>query len=223
MRLLASFIISAFLISGCNLANTDDPVCNFVGFKYYNGEPDTLGELSTEYVLIGSDSNYTDNEIKGFVSSQSSFNQEYDFNIWQYPSYSRKQTVLKFNKSLSCGEITDNIESYQESSLVDYAHYTLQTDKCRNLIGEKIGEKCINSYSSLFYIKVRDTTDTSALESTVVETNTSILNQNRFMSNWFTLSADKNSMDDALHMANYFYETGLFEASEPDVIKLPVE
>jgi hypothetical protein len=43
------------------------------------------------------------------------------------------------------------------------------------------------------------------------------------MSNWFSLSADKNSQGDALEMDNYFLNTGLFNASEPDIIKLAVE
>lgn len=223
MRLLSLFIISAFLISGCNLADTDDPVCNFVGFKYYNDEPDTLGELSNDYVLIGSDSSHSDHEISGFIESKSSLDPEYEFTIHQYPNYAYKHTAVRFTKSLSCKEITGRIKSIQKSSVVDYAHYTIQTDNCRNLIGEKIGEKCVNSYSSLFYVKIPNANDTTALYETAAETNTDVLYRNTFRENWFALSADKDSQDDALHMANYFYETGLFEATEPDVIKLPVE
>jgi hypothetical protein len=43
------------------------------------------------------------------------------------------------------------------------------------------------------------------------------------MKDWYSIYADKNSQGDALDLANYFYETGLFAASEPDIIKLVVE
>ena len=43
------------------------------------------------------------------------------------------------------------------------------------------------------------------------------------MSDWYTLTADKNSLGDAMKMANFFYETELFKASEPDIIKIAVE
>ena len=57
----------------------------------------------------------------------------------------------------------------------------------------------------------------------MAETNTELFKQNEFMKNWFTLIATKESRGDALSMANYFYESGLFEASEPDITKYPVE
>ena len=57
----------------------------------------------------------------------------------------------------------------------------------------------------------------------ITETNTELVEQNEFMKKWFTLRATKNSNGDALKMANYFYETGLFESSEPDVTKYPVK
>jgi hypothetical protein len=47
--------------------------------------------------------------------------------------------------------------------------------------------------------------------------------QDKYMNNWYILEADKNSQGDALQMANYFYETELFAACEPDIIKIPVE
>jgi len=53
--------------------------------------------------------------------------------------------------------------------------------------------------------------------------NTLLVSQNTFLPQWFHLRADKNSNGDALQMANYFYETSLFEHSEPDIIKIPVE
>ena len=57
----------------------------------------------------------------------------------------------------------------------------------------------------------------------ISETNTELVTQNEFMPKWFELRATKNSNGDALKMANYFYETGLFESAEPGISKYPVE
>ena len=88
-----------------------------------------------------------------------------------------------------------------------------------------MGERCVNSYSNFFHVKVKNANDLSDLNRLVSETNTWIEYRNDSpFQQWFLLGADKNSRGDALEMANYFYETGLFESSEWDpVINLVVE
>ena len=99
----------------------------------------------------------------------------------------------------------------------------MKSDNCENLIGEQIGNKCINSYGSNFHVKVFDENDLTALNQKIAETNTELVNQNEFMPKWVELRATKNSNGDALKMANYFFETGLFESSEPGISKYAVE
>ena len=99
----------------------------------------------------------------------------------------------------------------------------MKTDNCTNLIGEQIGDLCINSYGSNFSVKVFDENDLTDLNQKIAETNTELVKQNEFMPKWFELRATKNSNGDALKMANYFYETGLFEHSEPGISKYAVE
>ena len=99
----------------------------------------------------------------------------------------------------------------------------MKTDYCENAIWEKIGNLCINSYGSYFYVKVFDNNDLSDLNQIIAETNTELVKQDEFMPKWFELRATKNSNGDALKMANYFYETGLFECSEPGISKFPVD
>jgi hypothetical protein len=81
----------------------------------------------------------------------------------------------------------------------------------------------VDSYSDEFLVQVKDTNDLSDFNNTIHLTNTRIIEQNRFMSDWYSLHADKNSNGDALEMANYFYETGFFKASEPGIFKMAVE
>lgn len=198
-------------------------VCNFIDFKYYNGSQNYLGELSDDYILIACDANYSDNEIRSFISTLAYVDPDYDYKIHAYDHYKYKQIPLKFNNSKTCEQITNIICDLQENTIIAYAHYTLQTDDCNNLIWEPIGNVCVNSYSSLFYVKVFDENNLTALHNVIRATNTELVSQNQFMKKWFTVRATKNSNGDALKMANYFYETERFEYAEPDIMKLPVE
>ena len=45
-----------------------------------------------------------------------------------------------------------------------------------------------------------------------------IIGNNEYMPLWYTLSCSKESTGNALELANKFYETNLFEASEPDLM-----
>ncbi len=211
-------------ILGCEKnVKIDELPCRYTDFKYYNNESYSLGEMSDDYILIGSDSSNTDNSIIDFIKSKDYIDQNYDFEIFKNSNYRYKYLGLRLNRTCSCSEIAWILNDVEQNPIIDYAHYTTQTDDCTNLIWETIGELCVNSYSNIFFVKVKDPNDISHLNKTIVETNTKIREQNQFMNDWYSLYADKDSKGDALQMANYFYETGLFEASEPDIIKIVVE
>ena len=219
------FITIIFLISSCSRDENDEPQteCDFVNFKYYNNEQDLLGEMSEEYIVIASDTINNNDLISSLIQSKEYLDQDYEYVINQQSSYKYKYIALKLISEKNCIEITNIISDLEQSNIIDYVHFAMQTDDCTNLIWEEIGEKCINSYSSVFYVKVIDENDLTDLNNIIQETNTVLDHQNQFMPKWFTLSADKNSNGDALQMANYFYETNLFQHSEPNVTKIPVE
>ena len=50
------------------------------------------------------------------------------------------------------------------------------------------------------------------------ENKVTILGRNGYMRDWYTLSCTNESAGNALDMANIFYETGLFEACQPDLM-----
>ncbi len=197
--------------------------CNFVNYYYYDDQPLILGELSGDYIVIASDTSNCDTEIIQFINSIDEFDKDYDYEIRTSNNYMYKRIALKFIKTLTCIEITKIFNDIYEYDIIDYATFTIETDNCMSPIGTPMGEKCVYSHSSLFYVRVKDTVDISCLHSTMTETNTVIWKQNYFMPNWFTLIANKESKGDAMQMAKYFYETGLFDSAQPDVIKIPVE
>lgn len=223
-RILSIILLSLFMFSSCGINDNEDVLlCNFIDYKYYQNEKQFLGVMSGDYILIGSDTSNSDDAIKSFIKSIEYFDHNYNFTIEKYSAYRYKQIVQKFKTTQSCFEITKIMNELKKNRIVDYCHYTIQTDDCTNAIDEKIGDECVDSYSSLFYVKLKDTNEITVLDSVMSETNILSKEQNSFMNNWYTLIADKNSKGDALEMANYFYETGLFAASEPDIIKIVVK
>jgi len=72
--------------------------------------------------------------------------------------------------------------------------------------------------SNLFYIKLKKEGDQDKLEALAEENNVDIIGRNIFMPLWYTLSSTNLSKGNALEMGNVFYETGLFEASQPDLM-----
>lgn len=72
--------------------------------------------------------------------------------------------------------------------------------------------------SHLFYVKLHDAEDIEQLEELAKKHQIEILNNNKFRPLWYTLACDRNSTGNALEMANLFFETGLFDAAEPDLM-----
>ncbi len=225
-NLITSLIAVPFLLTGCNKDDENDLIqgnCDFINFKYYNGTEDYIGELSNTYILIGVDTTYSNSEIDNFISSVNHFDHSIDYTIHNIEDYKFKEIPLKFNSSKTCKAITQIISDLEENPIVAYAHFTMQTDHCENDLWEPIGNLCINSYGSQFYVKVFDENDLTDLNQMITATNTELVKQNEYMPKWFELRATKNSKGDALAMANFFYESELFDHSEPGSSKYPVK
>tara|TARA_B110000902_G_scaffold217889_1_gene251409 strand:- start:179 stop:859 length:681 start_codon:yes stop_codon:yes gene_type:complete len=224
-NLILSIMTVTFLFTNCSKNDevTTQGSCDFIDFKYYNGTKDNLGELQNNYILVGIDTTYSDSQIQSFISTVNQLDQNYIYTIHTSAQYKFKEIPLRLKSSNTCEEIIQIISELKQNTIVSNAHYTMKTNSCQNLIGEEIGNLCINSYGSNFYVKVFDENDMTDLNQKISETNTKLVEQNEFMPKWFELRATKNSDGDALKMANYFYETGLFEHSEPGISKYPVE
>lgn len=215
----------ALLFTSCRKDDeiTPQDSCDFIDFKYYNGSQNNLGELQNNFILVGIDTTYSDNQIQSFISTVNHLDQNYVYTIHTSAQYKFKEIPLRLKASKTCEQITQIISELEQIPIVSYVHFTMKTDNCQNEIWEQIGNLCINSYGSNFYVKVFDENDLTVLNQKIAETNTELVKQNDFMPKWFELRSTKNSNGDALEIANYFYETGLFEHSEPGISKYPVK
>jgi hypothetical protein len=110
----------------------------------------------------------------------------------------------------------------KQSSLITFTHYTVNTNNCNNLVDKPIGDNCVDSYSNILYLKLKDLSDTTELKKITIETNTSIRGQDNFMPLWFTLYVNKDASQELFALRDYFIESGLFEHVDPDIIKLQV-
>lgn len=197
--------------------------CNHLDYYYYNDEATTIGSLSNNYLLVAFDSIQSNESIHSFINSKTFFDPDYVSIIYQNELYPYKQVPIKLNGNKTCEEITEIIFDVRLNPSTPYAHYTMQTDECRDPTGEIMGDLCVWSYSSLFYVRVNDVNDLSHLTSTIQETQTFLVSQNAFDPEIFELRADETSMGDALAMANYFHETGHFVYTSAHIFKVPVE
>ena len=79
---------------------------------------------------------------------------------------------------------------------------------------DALGTEIILSY--FFFVKLKSLKDKDLLEKMAIENNLEILEQNEYMPEWFTLGCTKKTIKNALEMANYFEESKLFEAAQPN-------
>jgi subtilisin family serine protease len=72
--------------------------------------------------------------------------------------------------------------------------------------------------SSYFYVRLESSSDYNKLIELAEQKNAVIVEQNRFLPLWYTLRCTKETPDNTLNIANYFYETGLFASAVPDFL-----
>ncbi len=221
MKAVLSIFLLCTLLTGCDkyTEKLNEPSsCNFVDFYYYQDTTISLGPLSNYYIVVAFDTNATESQIRNFIIADKEFDASY-----QPKLYTTKIKPMKFAQPKTCEEITATIARLQKNPMVEFAHYTMQTNDCRDNFGYNMGNLCVNSYSNYFYVQVKDKNDLTDLYKMIQITNTKMVGQDTFMPEWFALKTTKNSKGDAMQMANYFKESKLFVYVNPNPWKLPVE
>ena len=69
MKPTTLFIILLFIFASSCHKESDKFMCNYTDFYYYQNESYSLGKMSEEYILIGTDTSNSDNAIESFIKS----------------------------------------------------------------------------------------------------------------------------------------------------------
>ncbi len=175
-------------------------------FYWYRGDKvSLLPNPKKEYLLF--DSRYEPNSINIVLAD---FKGNLDFNKVQLGSIDPINEEFRSTDSKELyWTITDKTDSLTKD--IPFVLY-----RGRGYLDKNEKELFL---SHIFYVKLFKETDISILIEKANENKVFIEGKNKFMPLWFVLSCDKNSKGDSLEMANFFYETGLFEASEPDLLE----
>lgn len=72
------------------------------------------------------------------------------------------------------------------------------------------------SISSWLYVKLNDLNDFGLLQQTADQIDVEIISQSGALPLWYILDAGSSSTGNSLETANYFFQTGLFAATQPD-------
>jgi len=123
---------------------------------------------------------------------------------------------LNISSSLTLGNRSNYwtvVNGIEEESIVANSLISYQAPFFKVETGEEVG------LSHLFYVKLNQKKDIVLLENMASTYGVEVLGSNKYMPLWYTLACDRNSHGNALEMANKFYESGLFNTSQPDLME----
>jgi subtilisin family serine protease len=176
----------------------------FVGYSqnsdyyYYKGQRIPL-TLDKRYINISTTTDFQETsansiDLNPFVAKAES-------------STTQKWAKLEFSTTLSDIDYIGKINDLKNNPSITTVEPSFLDET-----GEKLG------MSNYLYVKLKNTSDIEVLRNLSESKNVEIVEQNQFMPLWYTLKCTKNTLENTLAIANYFYETGLFESSSPDFL-----
>jgi hypothetical protein len=136
-------------------------------------------------------------------------------NIHVYPFEVTPITGLKdkyIDKESDCWTIVEgeNLPDFTSDELILY-----EVPNFKLTVPDYVNSEVCPSH--LFYVKLFQADDFSALQNLATSNRITIRGNNEFMPLWYFLECSKESAGNALQMANLFYETGLFGVVEPEL------
>jgi len=169
-------------------------------FYYYDGKKQYF-ELDTKHVFISVSEKDTAYSFASDRIEQTPFQMDIPKGMLSKTSYKRFCAKLSFNNNLSEREYWEKLSEIKNSrSDIIVSPY----------FKENVG------LSNFFYVKLKSLNDTILLKQEAEKEQVIIAWQNEFMPLLFVASVTANSRYNAMEIANHFYETGLFEYTEPD-------
>jgi hypothetical protein len=119
-------------------------------------------------------------------------------------------TEIEFSTQVDEAEYLNIIQQLQAEVNV------IKVSPTYTVLDKKIG------ISNYFYVKLFKAEDKQLLYNLAKKHSIRIAGYNEFMPLWFTLSCSKETPLNVIEIANLFYETGLFESAEPELLSLAI-
>jgi len=169
-------------------------------FYYYDGKKQYF-ELDTKHVFISVSEKDTAYSFTSERIEQTPFQMDIPKGMLSKTIHKRFCAKLSFNDNLSEREYLEKLSEIKNSrnDIIVSPYFK-----------ENVG------LSNFFYVKLKTLSDTVLLRQEAEKAQVIIAWQNEFMPLLFIASVTTNSRYNAMEVANPFYETGLFEYTEPD-------
>jgi len=173
-------------------------------YYYYNGVKQYF-ELDTKHIFVS-----VDNEnVAGIFASYNHlpFSADISEGKRSKTDFNRLWSVISFEENYSQeAYLTKLAEIKNKESNLIVAPYL------KNQYQDKIG------LSNFLYVKLKSLNDTTLLKREAEKEQAVVVYQNDFMPLWFIVSVTARSKYNAMELANHFYESGLFQYAEPDLM-----
>ncbi len=118
-----------------------------------------------------------------------------------------KQLVVKLGRNRKKEEVLPLIDKMKKIAQIQFARPVFVSESGKH-----------NSYGTDFIVKLKSTTAFAQVQRLMESNGCTLAKKYPFQNDMYILVAGKQANYDALAMANRFYETGLFDYSEPDKI-----
>jgi len=184
--------------------NTETPY-----FYYYDGNKQYL-QLNTEYFFVAARSAGNISLPADIAASRTKQMQENLSGKMKRQLYTSEEyywAEFKTQQPLTDDQYFALLDRVKEDKNIETA-----APYFKNPNGGKLG------LSNFFYVKLKSAGDIEKLRSKAKENHAAVVEQNKFMPLWYTLTCTAKSPGNALQLANSFYETGEFEYAQPDLV-----
>ena len=171
-------------------------------YYYYEGKKQYL-ELDTKYLFISVSAKDT---VVSFAS------EEVDQTPFQVDISVEKQTRTNHKRFYTKLSFADNLSERE---------YMAKMSEIKNSGNDIIVSPYFKDgigLSNFFYVQLKSLSDTILLKQEAEKENMVVVYQNKFMPLWYVVSVTAHSRYNAMQAASYFYETGLFQCAEPDLM-----
>jgi|GEM_PF-5996675 len=206
MKKIFSFLIVLYM----NTSNGQD-------YSFYKNDKQIPLTINTRSIFIGSNTIDSIGDMIKLIGD--------NFNIARFNYDHTSRLLNKFGntkfgmKDIFWVEIMPKDSTLSKEQYIDLLNL-LKGIKDINYVSPAVSnernEKMLLSH--LFYVKLHSIDDIDELKNIASQTNTTIMGNTKHLPNWYVLTSNSDSKGNSIEMAKYFYETGKFVATEPDLI-----